>query len=72
MAAEMQRNAASKETVMPDKTEKCAHPACQCTVDAKQKYCSESCHDAAGTLEISCNCGHAGCSVVKGAPAMTP
>jgi hypothetical protein len=46
---------------MTDK--KCAHPACSCMVDANSKYCSEYCHDARDTLEIACNCGHAGCEV---------
>lgn len=49
---------------------KCSHPACQCEVSDNQKYCSESCRDAGDTLEISCNCGHAGCAVSEGAPTM--
>lgn len=55
---------------MDPKSKKCAHPACTCTVDKDNKYCSEYCHDAGGTMEISCNCGHAGCSVSEGAPSM--
>jgi hypothetical protein len=42
--------------------QKCAHPACNCTVPAGQKYCSEYCHDARETVELSCNCGHPGCA----------
>jgi PAS domain-containing protein len=26
------------------------------------QYCSQYCKDAGNTMEISCNCGHAGCS----------
>lgn len=26
------------------------------------KYCSEYCHDSGDRVEISCNCGHPGCS----------
>ena len=41
---------------------KCAHPACNCMVAGDGKYCSEYCHDAAETTELSCNCGHGGCA----------
>lgn len=41
---------------------KCAHPACSCTAPEGEKYCSTYCHDAGSTLEINCNCGHAGCA----------
>ena len=44
-----------------ERRKKCAHPACNCLVDKSQKYCSDYCHDAAGTMEISCNCRHAEC-----------
>jgi hypothetical protein len=27
-----------------------------------EKYCSTYCHDAGGTVELTCNCGHPGCS----------
>ena len=50
-----------------NKKGKCAHPACQCPVSENQKYCSTSCQDAGDTLELSCNCGHAGCAVESGA-----
>jgi hypothetical protein len=43
--------------------EKCAHPACKCTARPDNKYCSQYCEDASDTTEISCNCGHAGCSL---------
>ena len=44
---------------------KCAHPACACKVDSDTKYCSQYCKDAAGTMEISCNCGHEGCAMTE-------
>ena len=46
---------------MPDKN-KCAHPACNCTVKDGEKYCSTYCHDAGSTTELICNCGHPGCA----------
>jgi hypothetical protein len=52
-----------------DKAKKCAHPACQCTVSGGDDYCSQYCKDAKGTLELSCNCGHPGCSIAT-APGM--
>lgn len=56
---------------MPDKQKKCAHPACACTVGSGQQYCSQYCKDAGSTMEISCNCGHAGCAMEEKQPAMT-
>ena len=47
---------------MPQEDQKCSHPACNCNVPKGTKYCSQYCHDAAGTLELSCNCGHPGCA----------
>ncbi len=44
-----------------EKKKKCAHPACNCLVEHGKKYCSDYCHDAAGTMEIACNCRHAEC-----------
>ena len=44
-----------------EEKKKCAHPACNCPVEKGKKYCSDYCHDAAGTLEISCNCRHGEC-----------
>ncbi len=46
---------------MPEK-KKCKHPACNCAASADSDYCSEYCHDAGSTVELSCNCGHAGCA----------
>jgi hypothetical protein len=40
---------------------KCAHPACNCSVPEDEKYCSQYCKDAGNTVELSCNCHHAGC-----------
>jgi hypothetical protein len=56
---------------MDSKSKKCAHPACTCPVEKGQKYCSQYCQDAGGTMEISCNCGHAGCSMAESAPGMS-
>jgi hypothetical protein len=42
---------------------KCAHPACDCTVSDKDKYCTQYCEDAGDEVEISCDCGHTGCSL---------
>src|SRR5262249_36538582 len=47
------------------KTQKCAHPACQCLVSGDEKDCSTYCHDAGDTMEISCNCDHPGCSLAE-------
>jgi hypothetical protein len=47
---------------MPTTTEKCKHPACNCQAQDDSDYCSQYCHDAGGTVELSCNCGHAGCA----------
>jgi len=47
---------------------KCDHPACACLVSEEDTYCSEYCHDAGDTTEISCNCGHAGCAIEEGRP----
>lgn len=46
---------------MVETSRKCAHPSCTCTAGKDSKYCSQYCSDAAGTLEIACNCGHPGC-----------
>jgi hypothetical protein len=44
--------------------QKCAHPACSCTVQANGaygKYCSEHCKDAGQITELRCGCRHPGC-----------
>jgi hypothetical protein len=56
---------------MDQKSKKCAHPSCSCMARSDSKYCSQYCEDAGKTTEISCNCGHAGCSVAEGSPTMT-
>jgi hypothetical protein len=48
---------------------KCAHPACNCVVEKGQAYCSDYCHDAGGTIEITCNCRHAECETSAAAEA---
>jgi len=51
---------------MDNENKKCAHPACNCYLrDEDSKYCSPYCSDAAGTTELACNCGHAGCGVAE-------
>jgi hypothetical protein len=42
---------------------KCAHPPCGCIVGDDKKYCSQRCEDAKDGIEISCDCGHPGCSL---------
>jgi len=54
---------------MASESKKCAHPACNCKVSGDDKYCSQYCKDARGTMEISCNCGHEGCSLEDSVPA---
>ncbi len=44
--------------------QKCAHPACSCTVAPKGpfgKYCSDACQKAGGITELRCGCHHAEC-----------
>ena len=48
---------------MDEVKNKCAHPACNCPSQEDSKYCSQYCHDARDTVELACNCGHAGCAV---------
>ncbi len=43
--------------------EKCAHPACRCTVPDGKEYCSQRCQDSKDEVEISCDCGHPGCAL---------
>jgi hypothetical protein len=45
-------------------TETCAHPSCNCRAAEDSKYCSTLCEGNAGTPDIICNCGHAGCEMV--------
>ena len=42
---------------------KCAHPACLCKVADDKKHCSQRCEDGSDGVEISCDCGHPGCSL---------
>ena len=51
-----------KGTKNMTKDRKCAHPACNCNAPEGSKYCSQYCHDAGASLELSCNCGHPGCA----------
>jgi hypothetical protein len=45
-----------------EQKKKCAHPSCSCLVEKGKKYCSDYCHDARGTMELSCNCRHPQCA----------
>jgi hypothetical protein len=47
-------------TMTHDKA-KCAHTSCTCPPQQGSKYCSNYCHDARGTIELACNCGHPDC-----------
>jgi len=59
-----------EERTMPEKEDGiCQHPACTCEVPEGENYCSPYCSDAGNIQEISCNCGHAGCSLAEGAEA---
>jgi len=45
-------------------TNKCAHPACNCTVPAHGphgKYCSDHCKAAGQSTELRCGCQHQAC-----------
>jgi len=45
---------------------KCAHPACKCMARENDEYCSQYCKDAGeDDVEISCECGYAGCSLTE-------
>jgi hypothetical protein len=52
-----------------NQTEKCAHPSCVCPPAKDSKYCSALCEGNAGTSDIICACGHAGCAAVTTAGA---
>ena len=56
---------------MAREEKKCNHPACNCKADANSDYCSQYCKDAGQTMEISCNCGHAGCAITQGQAVLT-
>jgi hypothetical protein len=44
------------------KTEKCAHPSCNCPAAKGSKYCGALCEGNAGRADIICSCGHEGCA----------
>ncbi|HEX4274758.1 MAG TPA: hypothetical protein VHZ74_05360 [Bryobacteraceae bacterium] len=44
-----------------NKTEKCAHPSCNCMAAKDSKYCGALCEGNAGKPDIICGCGHAAC-----------
>jgi hypothetical protein len=44
--------------------QKCAHPACGCTVTkggSHGKYCGEHCKEKGQTTELRCDCQHQQC-----------
>ncbi len=43
------------------KTDKCAHPGCECTVPKGSEYCSPYCESVGNRPAIACNCGHTEC-----------
>ncbi|MGI8788006.1 MAG: hypothetical protein ACR2HG_09630 [Pyrinomonadaceae bacterium] len=49
---------------MADDNNKCAHEICQCAKATDSDYCGEHCEDAddQDLVEITCDCGHPGCS----------
>jgi hypothetical protein len=56
-------------------TSKCAHPACDCTVEAKGaygKYCGEECKRAGQIAELHCNCQHLECRAPERTRAAAP
>ena len=53
-----------------EQKKKCKHPACSCTAETGGEYCSQYCKDAGKTMEIACNCGHAGCAIGEGRPVL--
>ena len=40
---------------------KCDRPACNCVPVDGKKYCSETCSDAKGVTELTCQCQHPAC-----------
>ncbi len=40
---------------------KCAHPPCQCLLEAEQQFCGSSCASVRGSARVPCMCGHPGC-----------
>jgi hypothetical protein len=48
-----------------DTPQKCAHPACTCSVTKGGKwgkYCSEYCKEKGQQTELRCECRHPGCA----------
>jgi hypothetical protein len=51
------------------KTEKCAHPGCNCPAAKGSKYCGAYCEGSAGRPSIACNCNHPACAAGEMAEA---
>ncbi len=45
-----------------EKTDKCAHPGCNCIVQKGSKYCSDYCESVGSLPSIACECGHTECA----------
>jgi hypothetical protein len=59
-----------QEAVMAkNKTEKCAHPGCNCPAVKGNKYCSPYCESLANRVYIDCYCAHAECDAGETAGA---
>jgi hypothetical protein len=54
----------SSDEPKPDHGNRCAHPACTCTVSAPEVWCSDACRDQQqgySDAHATCACGHAIC-----------
>jgi hypothetical protein len=40
----------------------CAHEPCSCPVPEGDKYCSNYCRESVKVAELTCSCGHRGCT----------
>ncbi len=49
---------------MADKKDKCEHVSCICTAAKDSDYCSAYCEGKGSTADVTCGCGHSGCSPV--------
>ena len=47
------------------KSEKCAHPICNCSPQPGSDFCSAYCEGEGEIDDIVCNCGHSDCAEVR-------
>lgn len=56
---------------MQQKTQRCGHAGCKCTVTEGERFCSKHCeeHEAKGGTEdkVMCGCGHPECGGTEAA-----